>query len=401
MTQHTRRQTDNATNKPRSWAAPKRVVLKFGTNLLTGGRDALDEDVIRSLVGQVADIRRSGIEVVVVTSGAVAAGKQALAQTPHKERLQARAVVSYRQTLAALGQARLMGVYARMFAEHGTVVAQALISRGDIQLRAGQRRAGYLNVQGALHALLQVGAVPVINENDVVAVEEIEGEVYGDNDRLSAMVANLVDADLLVLLGEMEGLFTADPHLDPEALVIPVVDEITADIERRARGPLDGRGRGGMASKVEAAKLATASGADVVIASGKTKQVITRICRGEEIGTRFAARATGVESRKRWLLTGVTDSRGAVDVDAGAAKALLEGGRSLLPAGVTGVDGKFERGDLIVVRGPDGRMIASGLANYGAKEVASIKGKKSGDVGAVLGYEFGPEVIHRNNMALV
>jgi glutamate 5-kinase len=404
------------------WPPPQRVVLKFGTNLLTSG-DALDEEAIRSLVDQASEIKGRGIEVLIVTSGAVAAGRSALARTPSKDRLTPR-TVAYRQALAALGQAQLMRVYERLFGEHGIVVAQALISRGDLQRKSGQRPLGYLNVRNTLEALLDIGAVPIINENDVVAVDELEGEVYGDNDRLSAMVANAVDADLLVLLGEMEGLFTADPHLDPEALVVPVVEEISAAIEKAAGKSLDSRGRGGMASKVEAARLATASGTHVVIASGRTKRVIPRLCDGEPIGTRFASRVSHVEARKRWILTGLADSQGGVTVDAGAVKALQQDGRSLLPAGITAVHGTFERGDIIRVLGPDGRMVASGLANYGSVEVQAIKGKRSKDAATLLqrtratshpgpmpgglglpseggGREYGPEVIHRNNMAVV
>ena len=359
----------------------------------------IDESVVRSLAEQVAEVRALGTEVLIVTSGAVAAGREALARTPHRAKVQP-ATVAYRQMLAALGQAQLMRVYERIFVERGMVVAQALISRGDLQRKARQRPIGYLNVRNTLEALLTVGAVPVINENDVVATDELEGEVYGDNDRLSAMVANAVDADLLVLLGEMEGLFTADPHLDPEALVIPVVERITPEIERMAGKSLDGRGRGGMTSKIAAARLATASGTHVVIASGRTRRVVARLCQGEQIGTRFVSKVSRLESRKRWLLTGVTDSKGSVTVDTGAAAALIEGGRSLLPAGITALDGKFERGDIIAVRGPDGRVIASGLANYASTEIDAVKGKRTADVGALINEEHGPEVIHRDNLAL-
>ncbi len=398
MTTHRTTRTGSAT--PPNRAQPRRVVLKFGTNLLTGGKDTLDEDVIGSLVAQVAEVRKRGVEVLIVTSGAVAAGRSALARTPHPDRLKP-TTVAYRQTLAALGQAQLMRVYERLFGEYGTVVAQALISRGDLQRKAQQRPLGYLNVRNTLEALIEIGAVPVINENDVVAVDELEGEVYGDNDRLSAMVANAVDADLLVLLGEMEGLFTADPHLDPEALVIPQIEEITPEIDRAAGKSLDSRGRGGMASKVAAARLATASGTHVVVTSGRIKRVIPRLCDGEQIGTRFVSKESGVEARKRWILTGLTDSEGGVTVDAGAATALVEGGRSLLPAGIVSVDGRFERGDIIAVRGPDGRVIGSGLANYGSADVEAIKGKKSKDAATLVSSEYGPEVIHRNNLAVV
>jgi glutamate 5-kinase len=241
----------------------------------------------------------------------------------------------------------------------------------------------------------------VINENDVVATDELVGQVYGDNDRLSAMVANVVRADLLVLLGEMEGLFTADPHLDPEALVIPQVAEITPEIERAAGGPLDGRGRGGMASKLAAARLATASGTEVVIASGRTRQAITRICAGEALGTRFLARHTELGGRKRRILSAVMDLKAGVTVNEGAAKALTEAGASLLPVGVLSVQGQFERGDRIGVHGPDGRLLFTGVANYGAGDVSAIMGSPSREIKRLLGHDYGPEVVHRDNLAPV
>ncbi len=381
--------------------APERVVVKFGTNLLTGGKDALDEDVVAGLVAQVAEVSARGVEVVVVTSGAVAAGREALARTPRKELLNPK-TVAYRQTLAALGQAQIMRLYERLFGAHGLVVAQALLSRADLEPRAGLESRGYMNARSTLLSLLQVGAVPVVNENDVVATDELEGQTYGDNDRLSAMVASVVGADLLVLLGDMEGLFTADPHIDPEALVIPVVDEITSDIERAAGGPSDRRGRGGMASKLAAARLATASGTTVVIASGRTRRAIVRIYDGEPIGTRFTAKqGKKADSRKRRILSAVMDLKAGVTVNDGAAKALTADGASLLAVGIVAVDGEFDRGDRIGIRGPDGKLLFTGVTNYSAADVAAIKGRPSKDIAKVLGHDHGPEVVHRNNMAPV
>jgi glutamate 5-kinase len=369
-------------------------VVKFGTNLLTNRRDSVDEATVANLVAQVAEVHSTGTEVLVVTSGAVGAGRDSLKRTIRPERLHERGVVR-KQVLAALGQPQLMGTYQREFGKHGIEVAQALLSRDDLQ-----HRLGYLNVRRTLEALLEIGAIPIVNENDVVAVHEIVGDVYGDNDRLSAMVANAVDADLLILLGELEGLYTNDPGIDPAATLIRQVDDITPEIEEAARGPLDGRGSGGMASKLEAARLATASGTPMVIASGRTERVIPRLCAGEEMGTRFAARVSRMEARRRWMLTGFTDSQGAVSVDDGAVKALRERGVSLLPAGITEVTGQFDRGDIIGVKGANGEVIAFGITNYSSADVSVIKGRKTKDVPDLLGHFFGMEVIHRNNMAL-
>ncbi len=235
----------------------------------------------------------------------------------------------------------------------------------------------------------------------MVAVEELAGVVYGDNDRLSAMVANDLEADLLILLGEMEGLYERDPHLDPDAKVIHEVPRITESIRRIARGPHDGRGSGGMTSKLEAADLATSSGTPMIIASGRTPDVLKRICAGEAIGTRFPAAITQVEAKKRWLITGITDSHGAMQVDDGAVAALRDKGRSLLAAGITQVRGKFERGDIIRIEDGSGALIACGLTSYSSGDIDKIKGKQSGDVQALLGHYFGMEVVHRNNMALI
>jgi len=371
------------------------VVVKVGTNLLTAGGGAVDEGFIGDLARQAARLRADSFDVLLVTSGAVAAGGEPLGRTGRAGHLNPRSM-PYRQVLASLGQTQLMRIYESRFGEHGIVVAQVLISRGDIQ-----SRLGYLNIRNTLEALLEVGVVPVVNENDVVAVEELEGQVYGDNDRLSAMVANLIDADLLILLGEVEGMFTADPHSDPDARLISEVESIDEDVERAAGEAQDGPGRGGMASKVAAARLATGSGTKVVVASGRVPDVLVRLGSGEALGTVFHPSGSRVESRKRWILTGASESRGAVTVDAGAAKALREQGRSLLPAGIVNVDGAFERGDIIAITGPDGDVFAWGLANYRHADVVAIKGRRSAEVGGVLGHEYGPEVVHRNDMALV
>lgn len=376
-------------------------MVKLGTNLITGRRDAdgtrrgIDEDSLRNLVSQVAALQRSGKQVIVVSSGAVGAGRDVLAKRNGGNTANTR-TVAYRQMLAAIGQTQLMLTYERLFAEHDIQVAQALISRQDLA-----ERQRYLNVRDTLEAILEVDAIPIVNENDVVAVEELAGVVYGDNDRLSAMLANDLEADLLILLGELDGLYEKDPHLDKDAKIIAEVPKITTTIKRIARGPHDGRGSGGMASKLEAAELATSSGTPMVIASGRTPDVLQRICAGEQIGTRFPAAISQIEARKRWLVTGMTNSRAGVRVDDGAVSALRDRGRSLLAAGITGVAGKFERGDIIRIEDSEGQLIACGLASYDSTDVEKIKGRRSSDLQEVLGHYYGMEVVHRNNLALI
>jgi glutamate 5-kinase len=364
---------------------PKRIVVKLGTNLLTSGEDSLDIETIRGIFAQIAVVKKSGIEVLIVSSGAVAAGRDSLSRTPGKDKLQ-EGTVAYKQALAALGQPQLMMRFEQIFAEHNVEVAQALISRGDLQ-----SRSRYLNVRNTLDALLAIGAVPILNENDVVAVEELAGEVYGDNDRLSAMLANTIDADLLILLGDMDGLHITDPHIDPNSELISIVSKIDSAIEKAARGPHDKRGSGGMASKLDAARLSMDSGIPMVIASGRVEGVIESICNGEQIGTRFESAVSRRESRKRWILTGRSEHRGGVTVDAGASNALKNRGNSLLPIGITSVTGSFKRGDIIEVTETDGTTIGWGLAAYQSSDVVLPE---------LLGHYYGAEVIHRNNLAL-
>lgn len=370
----------------------RRIVAKLGTNVLTAGTDRLDLEMMAALVGQVARLHRQGADVIVVTSGAIAAGRHRLGLA------RGRRDMPFRQVLASVGQTRLMYSYDQLFAWHEIVVAQALLSRRDLS-----DRVGYLNARNTLLALLELRAVPLVNENDAVAVEEIEGASIGDNDNLSALVANLVDADLLALLTDTAGLYTDDPHRKKDARLIDRVDRIDQEIERLARGAPTGpksRGVGGMATKVEAARLATAGGADVVIADGHERDVLVRLAGGERLGTFFPASADRMESRKRWMLSGLA-TRGRIVVDAGAARALREENKSLLPAGVKDVEGPFERGDAVNIHGPDGERIACGITNYGDGDVAAIRGLRSDRIAAALGHDYGAEVVHRNNLVLL
>jgi glutamate 5-kinase len=365
-----------------------RIVAKLGTNVLTAGTDRLDADVMASLVGQIARLRKAGAELLVVTSGAIAAGRHRLGVSRERKEM------PFRQMLAAVGQSDLMQAYQELFGRHGITVAQTLLTRRDLA-----DRQGYLNARNTLLGLLQVGVVPVINENDVVAVDEIEGAKIGDNDNLSALVANLVDADLLVLLTDQPGLYTADPRRDESATLIPRVERIDARVERLA-GDTRGRGVGGMATKLQAAKLALAGGADVVIADGRAKDVLLRLVRGEALGTFFPSGVDRMESRKRWMVAGLS-LKGSIAVDPGASKALCEQRRSLLPAGVRDVTGSFKRGDAVAITDGDGRRIACGIANYGAEEITRIRGLRSDRIEATLGHHYGGEVVHRDNLVLL
>ena len=270
-----------------------------------------------------------------------------------------------------------------------------LLARADLA-----DRQGYLNARNTLLALLGLGVVPVVNENDVVSVEEIQGAVIGDNDNLSAQVANLVDAHLLLLLTDTAGLHTADPGRDPSARLIERVGRIDAAIERAAAGQPGERGRGGMRAKVEAARLAARSGARVVIADGRRAGVVGGALRGEAVGTHFAPAGDRLESRRRYLLSPLRE-RGAVAVDAGAARALVHQGRSLLPAGVVSASGDFARGHVVRIESAADGHIASGAANYAADDVRRIRGLHSGRIGELLGYDYGAEVVHRNNLVIV
>ena len=369
--------------------AYKRIVIKLGTSLLTGGSDHLDMDIMSRLGGQVAAIHDKGAEVVIVTSGAVAAGRHCL-KSNHSLK-----GVPLRQVLAAVGQARLMQTYEEIFDRHNITVAQALLTRADIT-----DRSGYLNARNTFMSLMETGIVGIVNENDVVAVDELVESRFGDNDNLSAMVANLVDADLLVILTDIAGLYTADPHLHPDACLIPEVCNIDAAIEAMAGDSAGKLGTGGMSTKIEAARLATASGVNVIITDGREPEVITRLARGEAIGTRFIPAASKLESRARWMLSGLC-TRGCLVIDDGAVAALIEQNKSLLPAGVKEVRGEWDRGEIVDICALNGTRIATGITNYSSRDAVSLKGIHSGQITQQLGYDYGAEIIHRNNMVLI
>ncbi len=369
-----------------------RIVVKAGTGILTGPEHQLDIGAMERLVDQLAVLHNAGSEVLLVTSGAVAAGRHAL------NRGEERRDIPFRQALAAVGQSRLMEVYQRLFDQHDMVVAQVLLTWNDLA-----NRQGYLNVRNTALALLEAGVTPIFNENDVVAPDEI-GEVFGDNDRLSALITSLVDADLLIILTDIDGLYTADPRTDPEAQLIERVEKVDDTVVALAGFHRNTYARGGMPTKLDAAKLVTSAGIPTVICNGRTQDPVVRIARGEGLGTYFAPTANRVESRKRWMLSALAN-KGEIVVDAGAASALREQSRSLLPAGVSGVQGNFQRGDTVYIvtppEAPGPSRVACGIANYGSADVERIKGIRSDRIQEVLGYHYGQEVVHRNNLVIL
>ena len=382
----------------------QRIVVKAGTAILSGGGEdsaGVNLAVLSSIVRQICQLREQGAEVMLVTSGAIAVGRAALAlRQAQDERWDAASRdIRSRQVAAAVGQSRLMQIYQEQFAVHGVTVAQALLTIGDLS-----NRQSYLNVRNTLQGLLELGVVPLLNENDVVAVDEI-GAVFGDNDRLSALVANLVDADLLLILTDIDGLYTADPRHDPSATLIRHVERVDESVEALAGKHLQPWARGGMPTKLDAARLVTTSGIPMIMAHGRDDGVALRAARGEPVGTYFQAADEKLEARKRWLLNLLTQGgiaqRGQVTVDDGAVAALVEHHRSLLPAGVREVVGGFGRGDAVFVVDGSGNRIACGIANYSAEDIARIRGLRSGKIEETLGYHYGQEVVHRNNLALL
>ncbi len=368
--------------------AYKRIVVKLGTGLLTSGSNHLDQEIMSGLVNQVAQLHKQGRELIIVSSGSIALGKYRLGLSRKIKG------IPYRQVLAAVGQSLLMHVYDQLFQQHGITVAQALLAKADLI-----DRAGYLNARNTLLTLLELRVIPVINENDVVAVEEIKEAKFGDNDNLSAMVANLVDADLLILLSDIAGLYTADPRSNPDATLIPQVEKIDARIESLATGTLSSLATGGMVTKIEAAKLATASGVTLVIADGMEPDIILKLADGQATGTRFLPASSKLESRQRWMLSGLS-TRGKLIVDPGAAAALKKRG-SLLAAGIERAEGKFERGDIVNLYDHDKSRIGCGITNYSSQDIGIIKGAHSRKITTILGYDYGSEVVHRNNLVVL
>jgi glutamate 5-kinase len=361
----------------------RRLVVKIGSRVLVNEHQGLDESRLASLVAQMAGERKAGREVICVSSGAVAAG---LREMGFKARPTDLPSV---QAAAAIGQARLMQLYRNLFGQHNLIVAQVLLTHAD--LRSRER---HLNARNTFSTLLEHGVVPIVNENDTVSVEEIR---FGDNDQLSALVAMLVHADLLVMLTTTEGLLTRPPELAGE--LVPHVPRVTKEVTAMAGAPASTLSLGGMRSKVLAAEMVTRAGERVVIANGSIDGVVGKILAGENVGTLFEPRTEKLGGRKRWIAF-FDHPKGLIRVDDGAGAAVASKGRSLLPVGVTAVEGSFARGEPVRILGPDGSEIARGLVNYSADEVRRLAGRKTSEIAEILGRRDYEEIVHRDNMVL-
>ncbi len=373
-------------SKRQQLSQSRRWVVKIGSALLTNDGRGLDLVGISAWVEQIVALRQSGVEMVLVSSGAVAEGMKRLGW------VQRPTALHELQAAAAVGQMGLVQAYESCFQRHGMHTAQILLTHDDLS-----NRKRYLNARSTLHTLLKLGAVPVVNENDTVATEEIR---LGDNDTLAALVTNLIEAELLVILTDQSGMYDADPRTNPKAALLHEWRAGDAQLESMAGGGSGALGRGGMLTKVRAAAQAGRSGASTIIAPGREAEVLLRIAQGEEIGTLLYSNEEPVAARKQWL-AGQLQLRGRLTLDAGAAKVLREAGKSLLPVGVIAVEGEFARGEAVACVEADGKEIARGLVNYSADETRKIMRQPSDKIEELLGYVDEPELIHRDNLVLV
>jgi glutamate 5-kinase len=364
----------------------KKIVVKIGSTLITNNGAGVDHIAIQDWVRQIAELKRNGMNVLLVSSGAIAEGMKRLgwAKRPHE--------VNQLQAAAAVGQMGLVQVYESSFREHGIETAQILLTHDDLS-----DRTRYLNARSTLTTLLSLGVVPIINENDTVVTDEIK---FGDNDTLGALVTNLIEADCLVILTDQQGLYTADPRRDSSAVLLSAVRAGDTALEQMAGGTGSGIGKGGMLTKVLAAKKAALSGASTFIVNGHEPDVLLRLKAGESIGTLLKAESMTLAARKTWL-AGHLKTSGRLTLDAGAVRVLLQDGKSLLSIGVTAVDGNFERGEVVSCMNAEGKEIARGLCNYSATETQKIMKKPTAEIESVLGYIAEPELIHRDNLVLI
>lgn len=364
----------------------KTIVVKLGTSILTGGTNRIDRAHMVELVRQCAALHRQGHHIVVVTSGAVAAGREALGHPKLP------ATMPHKQMLAAVGQSHLLQIWQSLFGIYNLHIGQMLLTRADLE-----DRERFLNARDTMHTLLHHRIIPVINENDAVATAEIK---VGDNDNLSARAAILADADLLILLTDQRGLFTADPRSNPDAQLIEEVQTIDDTLRKLAGDSVSGLGTGGMATKLQAADVARRAGIEVVIATGQLPEVIGRLAQGERVGTRFPPIATPLESRKSWILAG-PPPHGEIVIDEGAERAVRHQGSSLLPKGIVALKGQFERGEAVRIVNREGRELARGICRYASEDLQRIAGRHSDEIEACLGYGYGPVAIHRDDMVLL
>lgn len=365
----------------------KRIVIKVGTSTITYANGKRNFSQIDRLAREISDLQNQGKEMILVTSGAVAVGVDRMG-LPGKPK-----TIPGKQAAAAVGQGVLMHTYEKFFADYGQIVAQVLITKTE-----AIDRHRYTNTRNTFMELMRQRVIPIVNENDVVALDELK---IGDNDNMSALVAGIVDADLVIILSDVDGLYTANPQTHPDAVIVPEVTEITPEIEASAGGVGSARGTGGMATKIQAAKAATSSGIHLVIASGTEKNAITRVLQGEELGTLFVSRENRLQFRKRWLAFGAKIA-GSIVVDDGCAKAIRKaGGCSILPAGVFAVQGEFLPGSTVSVIDKDSHELARGLVHYSSAELEQIKGCNSGEIANILGHKNFDEVIHRDDLVIL
>jgi glutamate 5-kinase len=361
-----------------------RIVIKAGSGILTG-EDGFNTAVINTITNDICDLRSKGHEIILVSSGAIAAGMKKMGYEKKPDG------ISEKQAMAAIGQSRLMMAYEKAFGRKGVTVAQILITRDDLN-----NRRRYLNARNTIFTLLSWGIIPVINENDTVVIDEIK---FGDNDNLSAMVANMTESNLLAILTDIDGLYDDDPRLNKNAKLIPLIEKIGNSHFQFANSVPGSLGTGGMASKIAAAKKATLKGIPVIIANGRKKNIIRKIANGEDTGTLFLPQTKAVCGRKHWIAF-TRAIKGKIVIDEGAVKALIKNGKSLLPSGVVGVSGKFNRGDSVQIVERNGNEIAVGMVDYNYSELEKVKGLNSRKIEEMLGFKHNDEIIHRDNLLI-
>ena len=364
----------------------RRIVVKVGSSILASVEEGLHYEVFSRLTKEISDLKRQGYEIVLVSSGAIAAGMEKLG---YKTRPQA---ITQKQATAAVGQTRLMNIYENYFSRYQQMVAQVLLTHDDLS-----HRHRFLNARNTLLTLLELGIIPIINENDTVVVDEIK---VGDNDNLSALITNLIAADLLIILTDIEGLCDADPRVNSTARCIPLVEDVDVDMKGIVGETQSEMSVGGMISKIQAAKKASRFGIPTVVARGTREGVLHQILKGKEIGTLILSKGEALSSRKHWIAFN-PKPKGDVIVDDGAKKAIVQKGKSLLPSGVIKIRGTFDRGDLVTCLGPRGKEFARGLVNYSATELEKIKGLRSNQIESTLGYKYSDEVIHRDDLVVL
>lgn len=365
----------------------KILVIKIGTSVLTDEKGGLDNNIMRGIAEQVVELKKEGFGVIIVTSGAIVEGMQILGLSKRPENL------PEIQACAAIGQAQLMKIYDEHFRKLGYVTAQILLTQDDIN-----DRTRYLNARNTLLALLDKNIIPIVNENDTVSTEEIK---FGDNDRLSSLVSNLIEADKLIIMSDVDGLYKFDKKEKTKKELIHKVERITEEIEMMVEDERRSRfGVGGMGTKLEAAKIVTNAGIDCVIANGRTKGILIDIINGKAIGTLFAARQPKQSAKKRWIAYS-SKTAGKVRVDSGAKDALINKNRSLLSSGVVECIGKFDAGDAVGIVDENNKEFARGITNYSSLELSKIKGSKTGDIEKILGYKYYDEVVHRDNLVIL